>query len=352
MKRRVYDNKRRLLLSLLLIAAASFSLSAEDARKEYTKTFNVSKGINLSVDTKYSDIEVLTWDRNVLDVLIEVKVDAASKNRAEEILKGIDVSIQKTGNTISCVTEIQQKSWGKNLKLDIRYTIKLPAYLNVDINNKYGDLFIQEISGLVLLDLQYGNLKAGKFSRGNEKPHNKLDLAYSNGTIDQAGYVELDLAYSEMEIFHSDMLVVESKYSKLIGDQVGTVITEGAYDKYVFDAVDEFVAELKYSNLKFGKLNNKLDLQSSYTNASIGSVDKAFDEINASLSYGNIRLGVEPGTAFKFEGESKYGKISVAPEGKLSKSKEGSSMKIWGTVGSSPKAFIHLIVKYGNISVE
>ena len=54
---------RSLLLSLLLIIAVNFSLSAQDARKEYSETYNVTKGVTLAVDTKYSDIELLTWDR-------------------------------------------------------------------------------------------------------------------------------------------------------------------------------------------------------------------------------------------------------------------------------------------------
>ncbi len=44
MKMKVFKSKS-LLLSLLLIVTVSFSLSAQDARKEYTETFDVSKGV-------------------------------------------------------------------------------------------------------------------------------------------------------------------------------------------------------------------------------------------------------------------------------------------------------------------
>ena len=63
-------------------------------------------------------------------------------------------------------------------------------------------------------------------------------------------------------------------------------------------------------------------------------------------------MGVESGASFKFEGASKYGKVNINKEGKLSKSKEGTSMKVWGTVGSSPKSTMNLITKYGNIDIE
>jgi len=350
MKMQVFKS-RSLLLSLLLIIAVNFSLSAQDARKEYTETYNVSKGVTLSTDTKYSDVELLTWDKNEVDILAVVEVDASSKAKAEEALKKVNLSIRKSGNTISLETEMEN-GWSKNVKTEINITIKAPAYINLDMENSYGDLFIQEVSGLVLLDLKYSNIKAGQLSRGNEKPYNQLDLAYSNATIDKAGWMELELAYSDMEIVSSSMLFVESEYSKLTGEKAGGIVTEGTYDKYYFDELDSFVAELKYSGLKFGALNKDLNLHSAYTNAKVEKLPKGFNEIDAALSYGNIYIDVEEGASFKFEGEAKYGKVKVAPEGKLSKSKEGTSMRVWGTVGSSTKSSMKLVTKYGNIDIE
>ncbi|MEN8230586.1 MAG: hypothetical protein ABFS38_20685 [Bacteroidota bacterium] len=350
MKMKVFNSKS-LLLSLLLIIAVSFSLSAQDAKKVYSETYSVTKGVTLSTETRYSDIELLTWDKSEVDILVEVEVDASSKNKAEETLKKIDVSIQKSGNTIFLETEFEN-GWSRNVKTEINIIIKAPAYINLDMENSYGDLFIQEVSGLVMLDLKYSNIKAGKLSRGSEKPYNQVELAYSNGTIDAAGWMEMELAYSDMEIVSSKMLFVESKYSKLIGEKAGGIITEGAYDKYYIDELDSFVAELKYSGLKFGVLHKTLSLHSAYTSAKVEKLSKGFDEVDAALSYGNIYMDVESGASFKIEGVAKYGKVNVALDGKLSKIKEGSSMKVWGTVGSSSKSTIKLITKYGNIEIE
>jgi len=246
---KVYKPKSLLLL-LLLIPAVNFSISAQDARREYTENYTVNRGVTLDAETRYSDVEIVTWDRNEVDILAVVEVDASSKSRAEAALEKINIEISKSGNTISLETELDN-GWSRNVKTEIRITVKAPAYLNLTIENSYGDLFIQELSGLALLDLQYSNLKADALSRGNEKPYNQVELAYSNATIEEAGWMELELAYSDVEINSSAMLFVESKYSKLIGERAGGIITEGAYDKYYIDELDSFVAELKYSGLKF-----------------------------------------------------------------------------------------------------
>jgi len=298
MKKRVFESKS-LLLSLLLIVTVSFSLSAQDARKEYTENYDVNKGVTLNTDTKYSDVELITWDKSVVDILAVVEVDASSQNRAEEALKKVEVKISKSGSTIYVETEMES-GWSRNVKTKIKITVKAPAWVNLDMENSYGDLFIQEASEKVQIDLKYGNLKAGTISRGNVKPYNFIDLAYSDGVIDEAGWLNLELSYSDMEINNSKMLFVENKYSKLLGDKAGGIVTEGAYDRYYFDEVDSFVAELKYSGLKFGRLNKVLDLHSAYTGAKIGTLSNGFDEVNAQLSYGNLTVGLEQGASFKY----------------------------------------------------
>ncbi|MFH0759613.1 MAG: hypothetical protein V2B15_20165 [Bacteroidota bacterium] len=342
---------KSLLLSLLLIVTVSFSLTAQDAVREFTKVFDVVEGITLSSDTKYSDLELITWAQNKVDILAVVEVEASSKGKAEEKLARIDVKMEKSGNVISLATNFQE-GWSDNVKVDIKIVVKAPAYLNLDMKSAYGDLFIQELTGHVLLDVRYGNLKAGSLSRGNEKPFNKATLAYSNGTIDQAGWMELGLAYSDLEVGTSSMLFVESKYSKLLGEKTGGIVTDGAYDKYEFDEVDNMVAELRYSGVKFGALNKKLDINSKYTNIKIMLVSKDFKEVNAVSSYGNIYMDVEDGASFKLEGETRYGHINIAQDGKLSKSKENNYMKVWGTVGSAPKGSMKLETRYGNIDIE
>ena len=350
MKKRVFKSKS-LLLSLLLIVTVSFSLSAQEARKEYSENYGVNKGVTLTTDTKYSDVELITWDKSEVDILAVVEVKASSQNRAEEALKKIDIHIGKSGNNISVATEMEN-GWSKNVKTSIKITIKAPVWVNLDLESSYGDLFIQEASELVQIDMRYGNLKAGTLSRGEVKPFNEIDMAYSDVVIDQAGWLDLEIAYSNVEVNVSDMLFVESRYSKLLGEKAGGIVTEGVYDKYYFDEVDSFVAELKYSGLKFGKLNKALELHSGYTSVKIGTLSKGFSKIDAELSYGNFSVGLEEGAAFKFSGEAKYRSVNISAGDKLSKTKENNYVKIWGTVGSNPKSSIHVITKYGNSSFE
>ena len=342
---------KSLLLLLLLISATFCSLSAQDARKEFHETYPVARGVTLDADISYSDVEVVTWDRNEVDILAVVEVDASSKSRAEAALEKVNIIIGKSGNTINLETDLDN-GWSRNVKTQIHITVKTPDYLNLTMENAYGDLFIQELSGLVMLDLQYSNLQAGQLSRGNEKPYNQLELAYSDGTIEEAGWLDLEIAYSEVEITRSSMLFVESKYSKLMGEKAGGIVTEGAYDKYYIDEIDSFVAELKYSGIRFEQLNKNLNVEAAYTNTNISTISRNFDELEVSLAYGNFNAEVEQGASYRLDGEARYGNIKVNNDESLSRSKETTTIRVWGTVGNNPSGNMKIITKYGNIEIN
>jgi len=350
MKKRVFELKSLLLL-LLITFTVNFSVSAQDTRKEYSERYDVSKGVTLNSDTKYSNVELIAWDQNVVDILAVVEVNASSRSRAEEALKKINVKISKSGNNIYLETEMEN-GWSRNVKTSIEITVKAPAWMNLDMESSYGDLFIQEATEMVNVDLKYGNLKAGTISRGNVKPYNEIDLAYSKGTIDEAGWINVDISYSDMEVTNSDMVFVESKYSKLLGEKAGGIVTEGMYDKYTFDEVDSFVGELKYSGVKFDRLNKTFSLHSSYTGANIGTLTNGFDEVDAELSYGNFSTGLEKGAAYKFEGEARYGNVNISAGDKMNRTKENNYVRVWGNVGSNPKSTIHVVTKYGSSNFE
>jgi len=99
-------------------------------------------------------------------------------------------------------------------------------------------------------------------------------------------------------------------------------------------------------------LNKNLNVHASYTNTKILELSKDFDEVEASLAYGNLTITTESGTSYKLESEARYGNIKVAQDDKLSRSKETTTTKVWGTVGSNPKGSMNLITKYGDIEID
>ncbi len=349
MKKQVCKPKR-LFLSVLQLFLLAFAVQAQVARKDVQTSFNVKEGASIIANTKYSEVEILSWEKDVVDIVAEMEVKAPTRARAEECLRKINVALRASGDQILIDTELQE-GWSKNARVKIRIIVQAPAYVNLNLNHAYGDVFVQELTGRVMLDLRYGNFKAGRLLR-KASPCNRMDLAYSDAEIEEAGCLDLELAYSEIELGYAESVDAESKYSKILGGGVGELYAKGAYDKYRFDEVGSFRAELKYSGVKIAFLKKSFELETKYTNVKLEELSPDFELLSANLAYGNIFAGIPGGAAYSVNAEARYGSVTLDEAGQLSRSNERNVQRVWGTVGSNPKSRIELFSKYGNISLE
>jgi len=128
-------------------------------------------------------------------------------------------------------------------------------------------------NGLVNLDIKYGNLTAGKLTRGNEKPINKINLAYGKANIDEAGWLDLNVRYSNsLEIGYSKALLIDSKYSRLKIGETSSVVGETKYDKLEIEKINNLVLTCGYSSVDVGELSKKLEIQGGYGSFSVNRI--------------------------------------------------------------------------------
>ena len=163
---------------------------------------------------------IQSWDKDQIVIDVKVTVDMPNKEKAQKFLDHIDVQFSEGTNVISAKTVIDDKfnftGWGDSKKFSIDYTIKMPVKTDLTLANKYGNTDIDELHGLMNLDIKYGNLTAGKLTRGNIKPLSKINIAYGKGTIDETGWLDLTERYvGRMDIAKSQAILLDSKYSKL-----------------------------------------------------------------------------------------------------------------------------------------
>ncbi len=318
MKNQVFNSKS-LFLSLLLIIGISFSLSAQkEVKKEISESYKVSQDFTLEVENKYGSIDIVNWDKKELEVVIEMVVKAPSEEKAQKILDKIDVDINESGNGVAFVTQMDIKNMGNKINVEVNYKISAPSSINAKLTQKYGGIFIEELTGDVSLVIKYGNLMAQ--SLVNKKDNvNELVLAYSNAEIAEAGKLEAKLAYSEIKL----------------------------------ESVGSYEGKLAYSKLAAVNLTGKLVLDAAYSSVKVENVVAGFKTINVTAAYGNVKIGMDAEAAYTYEMESKYGGLN-APAGAVKVSENDHDhgpdhhKAVKGSVGSSPTGKVIVSVKYGN----
>lgn len=357
MKKLHYKSGLLAILSLFLI---TLTVSAQEVSKQFHKEYTAgSKTLNIS--NRYGDVTIESWDKDQIIIDVKVTVEMPNKEKAQRLLDLIDVQFNEGTDEISAKTIIDDKfnftGWGDSRRFSIDYTIKMPVKTDLTLANKYGNTEIDELHGLMNLDIKYGNITAGKLTRGNIKPLNKLIIAYGKGSIEETGWLDLNERYvGNMEIGKSQAILLDSKYSKLILGETSSIVGESKYDNIKIETINNLVLENGYTEVNIGELTKKLTYNGSYGSFSIERVPEGFEALNVDTRYMGVKLGIEDAASYKLEAKVSYGGLKYNEENFKNHKRivENNSQEVSGTVGKeeNPTSTVNVTASYGTVRLN
>ncbi len=346
-----------LLIFIQLLVIPAIFAAGEEFSKNLHKDFDADKNTLLFIQNKFGDVDINNWDKNKVSIDVTITVDHRNEERAKELIDYITVKFNQTGNKIEAITEISEKfsKWHHdNKEFSIDYKVNIPKDIKLELENKYGSVFINEIAGHSKISVKYGNLKINKILRDNKKPLNEIYLAYSNGAIVESSWLNLTLKYSELNIEKSKALIAVTKYSKLYVDESSSIVCESKYDVYRIGTVANFVTTSGYTDFDFKEIQKKLDFENKYGSINVDYIPASFEKIDIKNQYGNVNLNIDASASYNIEGTAKYANIDFPNTGRVSRIKESTSLTINGYVGndSNTKSVVKIETKYGSVDLD
>lgn len=359
--KKLFTNQRVTLFAALLCLVA-LSASAAEVKKEFHREFTPIDNSTLTVINKYGSVVTETWDKNFVVVDVTVKVIHPSADRARRILGMISVEFTEEDGNLKAETifsnEFSSISWrGSNNSFSINYVIKMPARVNFDVTNKYGNTVIDELSGLVRANVRYGNLTVDKLTRGNVKPLNTLMVAYGKATVYELGWAEINARYVGMfSVERATALLVDSKYSKVSVERVSSLVADSKYDGYSIGEANNIVILGGYTDLRFDRVSRKLDVETKYGNLTVNYVPEGFENITVRAGFCAVRLGIDPSACYRLDANSSYGSIKL-DDSLFSADRRiigNTSTSMAGKVGrcSKPSSEVTINTSYGSVRLN
>ena len=353
--------KFKFFVSFLLITVLTGYVFAAEVSKSLHQDWKTDPNSVLVLMNKYGKVDIQNWDQQRVTIDVTITVEHPDRERAEKLLEYLSVEFSTSGNELKAITQIDERfsklggsSWGNDKEFSIDYTVQMPKTLDTRLSNKYGDTFIDELTGYAEIDVKYGNLQANRIFRGDEKPLSTLILGYGKATIGEVNWFKVEMKYSKLEIEKSKALVMLTKYSKFYTDVASSIVAESKYDTYEVGRTDNFVVEGGYANYKFDYIGKKLMLETKYSGTTVKEIPASFEEIKIHNSYGGIKLGISDNASYYLKGESKYAKISFPEGGKMNRIVGSTESSYDGVVGSNPdpSAKVSIYTKYGGVNLE
>ncbi len=349
--------KSSLRLAAVLIALTlpviCQGLAAQRSERTVTREFKYTSGTTLNIDSKFGNINILNSDDNSITVVATLWANSDNKKLSDDLAGKLDAQISESGTDISISSVFPDKLPSRdNTQFGIDFTIHAPAAVAVNLKNRYGAVYIEDLSGLAMIDVSYGNLKAGSLSRGKENTLNEVNLSYSTGSISSVSWLKISLAYSKLNISEATALVALSKYSGLNLEECSSLVVESKYDTYKISELKNYVGDLRYSNLSADEIAGKFEITSSYSVVKVDEIGGNFESIKIDNTRGSYKLGISGKSSFTIEGEAKRGDISVDGIENLNKRVENDDKYISGSYGSNPKSTVNVVSTEGSVKIK
>lgn len=328
---------------------------AKEFKRKIEKQYTATEQTLLEIENRPNgDVSIKDWDKDKIHFEIVIRVNTSSQEKAEKIFEKIEIDFAQEGNHIKAETQLSDDF--NRVDYSVNYDVFVPKYIKLNLTNKFGDVFINELTGKSDITVKYGILRINKLLDDNSKPRSRIVLAYSNGSkIKQCNWLTVNMAHSKLTIDQSQALAIISKHSKLEAGQNSSLVAESKHDSYKLGELNNLVLEAGYSSVRADQINNKFILQTKYGSCKVGYIPQNFEEIKIEAKYTDVKIGIDQNAAYTLDAETKYGDIDFAQSDKnrLNKERQGTEYKVYGTVGgSNASAKVVVRTKYGKTDLD
>ena len=340
-------------VSLFLVLVPFLSFAQITKRKEIRKNYQVAAGNYLAIDSRFGDIHIETWLKDEVDITVNIEITKGNEAKARQYLNDITIAIDDTSaDDLSLKTMFNGDiNNGRNDRMKIEYRIKVPKYTNLQLKNRYGNLFLADSQGKTSIDVTYGNIKIGELT-GDVA----LKLTYGNGEVDKVSNGEINARYSNLEIDNAGNVEVDNSYSKVDFGTSKDVDLSNKYGKMTWESLYNLRGYSKYGSVVIDKLYNSLIFAVKYGGGvDIDWISKDFVEVNLEGAYAGVTLKFQRGMSAMLDAEMKYCDLKYADiEFDYRYIDKSGSMKYYqGKLGTGDYASkIKINSAYGNVKLS
>ncbi|MGB3617490.1 MAG: hypothetical protein WBA12_05180 [Catalinimonas sp.] len=346
---------------LILLVSGVGAVRAAERTKRISKQFNVTSSDRLRIDNTYGKVHVNTTAQGEITIEVEITVRNSDADDLDGMLDRIEVDIRRDGETIRGRTQIDNRSnWLKELfnwstdndpQMEINWTINMPPANALDVENRYGSVYLDDFRGPLRLDVRYGTLRAERIT--SEQANVKV--AYGAGDVKQMTGGRVDVSYSSFELEEGGNLAVETSYSNLQIDQIEALDLDGRYGNVEIDEVSRLTGEVRYSGCKLGTVREQLALEVGYCPSfSVRRVAEGFQRIDVESEFSSIRIHFDKPAAGRFDVAVSYGSFR-APGLDLNygeRREDNNTFEARGTFGSQGTARVNINARYGDVRLD
>jgi hypothetical protein len=176
-----------------------------------------------------------------------------------------------------------------NNNLQIDYFVYMPSSLNLKIENKFGNIYMDNHQGMLNIILSNGDLQAR-----NVGADLRLDLEFGTATFQDVLDAEFNVNYSDCSIQDAGNITFESRSSTIDIDKVTSLDIKSSRDKFNVKHCGSLTGTSVFSHIKLGEMGNITNLNTKYGDLKLNGIAKNFNAIQLNSQYTDLLLCLSP----------------------------------------------------------
>jgi hypothetical protein len=293
----------------LLLAALFFAMApkAQIYTKKITRSYKINSNTTIDIYNKYGKVHVVTWETDSVKFKVNLRIETNNETKLRKLKEDISFDFTGTDYYVVAKTRLGKKSGGlftnildiaetvipSENQVTIDYLVFLPKYASFKVENKFGDIYTDDLDGNVNIILSNGNLKANNLS-GNTV----ISISSGDGVINSIRDGKVSVSYSDFYIKEANKLNIDSRSSKINIDKVDFLKLNSRRDKLYIQSINDLYGDSYFSDFTVYKLNNELNYSFKYGDFSTGIINRFFSFININSEYTDLDLIFEKGSAY------------------------------------------------------
>jgi len=300
-----------LSISILLVL---FTLGMQAQVPEYTRhisrSFPVGSNMSVEVTNKYGRIQIIPWTEDSVKFNIDMRIRAKDNQKLEKLKQNVEFEFTpgqyfvlartKFGDSgsdvIKDIVDIAGSYLSASNSVSINYTVMIPSRVPLKIENKFGNVYMDDYEGSLNLTLSYGDMKANRLLGRSD-----IKLTSGDGEINYLKDGQMYISYGNIHVGDAGKLFVQTRSSNITIDKSVSLKLDSRRDKVYLNNVTSLSGTSYFSNLNITSLQSDLNLTSRYGDLAVNNIQRSFSSINLSSELTDLALAFEKPLTFSLD---------------------------------------------------
>jgi hypothetical protein len=296
---------RTILAVFLVLFVDTGTLSGQVYSDRKVREYKVTDKTTVEVSNKYGKVHVITWDKDSVRFEADLRISASNYQKMDKLRDNINFDFNATKTFVVAKTVFTNQAtiisdfvdaFIPSNTVSINYMVYVPEYVTLKVDNKFGDIYMDDFNGNLEIILSNGDLKANKLSGAPI-----VRVSAGNGTINSISDGKVYASYSDLQIRNAGKVYLETRSSVLTIDQSNEITTDSRRDKFIIGRINELSASGYFSVFNIETLNRDLRSTLKYGNIVVHQINDAFSLINIDSEYADIDLYFNRATSYNLD---------------------------------------------------